>query len=170
MSVLGTVASYVGSQALDIGTSALKNFINTGINYHYTKKLQEDSQAFNAAEAQLSRDFSERMSNTSYQRALADLNAAGLNANLLMSNGGASSPSSASASSGIGGVPGADSSTLVPQYLEYKYNSALQKERSQLENDSLKFKIAETKKLLKYNEKLHYKDFPDVLKFMKNLS
>ena len=55
---------------------------------------------FNASEAQKNRDFQERMSNTSYQRAIADMKSAGINPVLAFSQGGASSPSGSSASAG----------------------------------------------------------------------
>lgn len=79
---------------------------------------------FNSAEAQKQRDYEERLANTAFQRAVADMQAAGLNTALAYSQGGASVPSGASANGGssahaaasgnlvglLGGVVGALSS------------------------------------------------------------
>lgn len=57
----------------------------------------DNNNAFNAAEAQKNRDFQERMSSTSYQRMVKDLQKAGLNPILAVHSGGASTPSGSTA-------------------------------------------------------------------------
>lgn len=85
------------------GASLLGGFIsNRG-----SASRQEDMQAFNAQEAQVNRDFQERMSNSAHQREVQDLRAAGLNPILSGTGGmGSATPSGSAASSSA--IPATD--------------------------------------------------------------
>lgn len=80
-----TTAAIIGG-----GTSLLGGLLNRDSTRqaNYENRLAADQQM----------DFQERMSNTSYQRAMQDMRMAGLNPMLAYTQGGASSPAGASAS------------------------------------------------------------------------
>lgn len=65
-------------------------------------KAEKQQNAFNAEQAQINRDWQAEMSNTSHQRAVADMEKAGLNPQMMYGgvSSGASTPSGATASSG----------------------------------------------------------------------
>lgn len=64
----------------------------------YNATEAQKARDFSALEAQKSRDYQTAMSNTAYQRAVQDMEKAGLNPYLAYTNGGASTPAGATAS------------------------------------------------------------------------
>lgn len=90
----------------NIPWGAVGSAVAAGLNYFGTDRqnqmnrdIMHEQQAFQRQSAQDQMAFQERMSNTSYQRAMQDMRSAGLNPMLAFTQGGAGSPTGAMANS-----------------------------------------------------------------------
>lgn len=85
--------------------NGLGNAFTGNLDFKRDMQLQDIANSFTAMENQKARDFEERLSNTAYQRAVADMRAAGLNPYLLYNSGRSMQATTPSSSSASGQIP-----------------------------------------------------------------
>lgn len=113
---------------------ALGDFISAGLGV-LGFLGNERSNTANAALSQQQMDFQERMSNTSYQRAVSDLQSAGLNPMLAYSRGGASTPQGSMATMTNSAEAGARSYTSSALLQAQKQNIEAQTVKTAADTD-----------------------------------
>ena len=101
-------ASTIANQyAFNSGAMASANDYNTDMwerTASWNEEMWERQAKFNAEQAQIQRDWAERMDNTRYQRAISDMSKAGLNPILAVTGGGIDTGGASGATASVGGA------------------------------------------------------------------
>ena len=100
----GTLASQYGYNSARMAEA---NAYNTNMweqTAAWNESMWEKQAEFNAKQAQIQRDWAERMDNTRYQRAIADMQAAGLNPILAVTGGGIDTGGASGTAATVGGA------------------------------------------------------------------
>lgn len=119
-----------GGSMLDGMMGGALNFAGAVYANKMNKQIAREQMAFQQASNREQMAFQERMSNTSYQRAMNDMQQAGLNPILAYNQGGASAPSGASSAGAsanmVNTMSGAVSSALDSKRLKYEVENMKQ--------------------------------------------
>lgn len=113
--------------ALAAGATAIGGFFSSERANRIDRAEAAKNRSFQSQQAQRQMDFQERMRNTSWQSAIADMEAAGLNPALAYSQGGAAMASGASGG-GSSTAPSRDSGSSAMQALQVRQAMKLQSE------------------------------------------
>lgn len=90
------LANFISANSAFRANSTTDNWLRQQMEFQQASA--DKAMKFNREQAQLNRDWQERMSNTAYQRAMADMKRAGLNPILAYTQGGRTTPSGSSRS------------------------------------------------------------------------
>lgn len=118
-------------------------------NRQFGREERIASQEFSSAEAQKARDYTTMMSNSAYQRSMADMKAAGLNPMLMADRGGASTPSSPSPTSI--GASGSQATTYKSNVGEFIKNAFDRGIATAYESKRLKNETEQSKAIVENN-------------------
>ena len=133
-SLASAINPFLG-MAVNFGLNTLGNVVaNNAVNAHLTGKEREQN-AWNAEQAQINRDYQTEMSNTAWQRGVADMQAAGLNPALAYGQGGASTPTGTNAQGSASVVSPMDVMTMAMQMKMMQAEIGLKKSQERL-NDA----------------------------------